>query len=321
MSDQVRADYDALSEVANRFGQEADRMKQVAGRLGHGADNLHRTSWIGKGAEAFYREMETEILPAFRRLENALKEASTVTKAISKLFQDAEQEAAGVVKAVGSSSGGGAAAGAGEGAMGGLAEGLAAAFGGLGGASGGGYGGAGGEGDLSSFPGTLQGLLQNAVGGLQLQARGSIITITIQRGGAQETSGLQYGMDNPARGGEAGGGSGGGAGPATEQQPQTPTGGGGGGGSDMGMGGSPYGGGSSMQMGGAIGQPGSPVWFNAAGGGRLAVHSASVVAAGAAPPAPGGNALPGIIAQVGATAGAAVLGVVGKSLAAKASGR
>ncbi len=89
----------------------------------------------------------------------------------------------------------------------------------------------------------------------------------------------------------------------------------------MGMGSSPYGGGSSMQMGGAIGQPGSPIWFNAAGGGKLAVHSASAVAAGIAAPAPGGNALPGIIAQVGATAGAAILGVVGKTVAAKASGR
>ena len=98
MANVVRTDYEALAEAAKGLNSEADRVKQIATRLDRGADNLKRSSWTGKGAEAFYREFEGSILPTYRRLEAALKEASQTMTALSEMFQQAEQEAAGYLR-------------------------------------------------------------------------------------------------------------------------------------------------------------------------------------------------------------------------------
>ena len=94
MANVVRVEYEVLAEVASRLSAEADQARKIGARLGQAADNLKRTAWTGKGADAFYREVEGNILPAYRRLETALKEASTTLKALSQMFQQAEQEAA-----------------------------------------------------------------------------------------------------------------------------------------------------------------------------------------------------------------------------------
>ena len=98
MANVVRTDYEALAEAAKGLNAEADRVRQIATRLDRGADNLKRSSWTGKGAEAFYRELEGSILPCYRRLEAALKEAGQTMTALGEMFQQAEQEAAGYLR-------------------------------------------------------------------------------------------------------------------------------------------------------------------------------------------------------------------------------
>ena len=329
MADKVtKADYEALTDAGNRFSQESDRIKQIAGRLGRGAENLKRTSWTGKGADAFFHEVETSILPMYRRLSDALKEASKVMKDLGKLFQDAEQEASATVKGTGGGSALGAGAEAGEGGGGigdAIASALGGAFGGAGGATGGGigdaiaaalggafggaFGGAGAAGDagdmggtdggdLESFPGTLQEALQNALGGAGLKPSGNIIEIVLKKGEAMADTGQQYGVDQPSGAGGGGGG----------QQ-------------DSGFGGGGQGGGASMVEGGSVGTPlgaGQGFWFGATPGSRLSSAGAALSAVGISPSAPaaGGNAV-SLLASLGASAGAAVLGIVGKAVVGK----
>jgi hypothetical protein len=59
-------------------------------------DTLEGGDWIGKGAKAFYREMGTEIMPSLKRLSDALQTADRITRQISQIMQDAEQEAAAI---------------------------------------------------------------------------------------------------------------------------------------------------------------------------------------------------------------------------------
>ena len=132
MANVVRVEYEVLAEVASRLSAEADQARKIGARLGQAADNLKRTAWTGKGADAFYREVECDILPAYRRLETALKEASTTLKALSQMFQQAEQEAASYLN-LGAATG---PADGGEGGPGGSADGGGAA-GSAGGAAGG----------------------------------------------------------------------------------------------------------------------------------------------------------------------------------------
>ena len=118
MPDRTRVDYEVLAQAASQFEKEAQRIRQTTQTLTRGAQALEQ-DWAGRGAEAFRREMESEIGPALKRLEQGLAEGGRVLKALSRLFEDAETEAAGYLKlnAEGGAgdSEGGAEGGAGEG--------------------------------------------------------------------------------------------------------------------------------------------------------------------------------------------------------------
>lgn len=90
----VRVDYEALAQVAARFQQRSQSTVQMAGQVRQSYARLQDDSWIGRGAEAFFREMDGEILPAVRRLIEALAEAANVTNAIVQNFQQSDQQAA-----------------------------------------------------------------------------------------------------------------------------------------------------------------------------------------------------------------------------------
>jgi len=107
---------------------------------------LEGGDWIGKGATAFYNEMNSAVLPAMKKLASALDTASQTTKKISQIVKRAEDDSAALFKAVLVGSAVGAAAGgqfAGAGAGGSGGAGSPGGTGGSGGA--GGTGGAGGQ--------------------------------------------------------------------------------------------------------------------------------------------------------------------------------
>jgi hypothetical protein len=81
-------------------------------RLQQAKDVLERGDWIGQGAKAFYREMNSEVLPSLKRLVAALQRASLLTLKIGQIVKQAEDEAASLLKLVGGSAGTSAAASA-----------------------------------------------------------------------------------------------------------------------------------------------------------------------------------------------------------------
>jgi len=96
MADQTKVDYEALQAVSQAFKQQADAMKRVQQTLKSKAQGI-RSTWIGKGATAFQKEFESEINPTYERLVGALNEGGKVIGDISKMFQDAEQEAKQII--------------------------------------------------------------------------------------------------------------------------------------------------------------------------------------------------------------------------------
>ena len=110
-----------------------------------------QTGWQGRGSQAFFSEMNGKVLPALRRLVQALAEANRVTKEIGQLVQTSDQQASGPFKNDGVAGGGaGAIAGGGSGSDGqGVTMGGAGGTVGAGGASSGGDGSGGTSGDGS----------------------------------------------------------------------------------------------------------------------------------------------------------------------------
>jgi WXG100 family type VII secretion target len=93
MTDEIRADYDQLEQVAGTFANQAQTvqgiLQQVLGRY----EDLENGGWIGMGADAFFTEMRGEVLPAVQRLIDALIEGGGATRDVAQVIKSAEQEA------------------------------------------------------------------------------------------------------------------------------------------------------------------------------------------------------------------------------------
>jgi len=90
----IQCRYDQLHRIAALFEQEAERTIQLHSRLSNNLDALENGGWEGRGSQAFFREMNQDILPAIQRLQRSLFQAQTTTLQIAAIFREAEKEAA-----------------------------------------------------------------------------------------------------------------------------------------------------------------------------------------------------------------------------------
>ncbi|HSR48304.1 MAG TPA: WXG100 family type VII secretion target [Anaerolineales bacterium] len=164
-----QASHDELPRISKGFRSESNRVKATIDRLNRVIQVLEGGDWIGEGATAFYNEMRTEVIPAMKRLMNALEMGASVTQQINQLVDELEQTTLGFFAVIlasfeGGSAGAGASAGAGVGGQAPVSGGgggggssssseQAGAGGGSGGSAGG--GGAGGGGGGGSWDGEI----------------------------------------------------------------------------------------------------------------------------------------------------------------------
>jgi WXG100 family type VII secretion target len=93
MAEEIRADYEQLETIAGQFAKQAQAIQQMLQKVQKSMDELENDGWIGRGSDAFFAEMQGEVLPASNRLHDALEEANRVTKEIIQTVQEAEDEA------------------------------------------------------------------------------------------------------------------------------------------------------------------------------------------------------------------------------------
>jgi WXG100 family type VII secretion target len=110
-SPQIRADHEQLSQIAKNFSREAANISRMLQRIKQQRDTLQGGDWIGEGAEAFYSEMQSEVLPALKRLSSAFEVSGRVTRQISQIMLQAEEDVARLFKGNGSAAGLGGAVG------------------------------------------------------------------------------------------------------------------------------------------------------------------------------------------------------------------
>lgn len=93
MSDEIRADYDELENCSSRFGNQSQAIQEMLQKVRSSMDKLENDGWIGRGSDAFFAEMNSDVLPATERLQQALDEACRITRDIAQTVQQAEEEA------------------------------------------------------------------------------------------------------------------------------------------------------------------------------------------------------------------------------------
>ncbi len=79
--------------MAQSFRAQSENITKQTQQLKSNMETLSGGDWIGKGAQAFYREMGDTVLPTMQRLQRALAEASRITQQISQIMKAAEDEA------------------------------------------------------------------------------------------------------------------------------------------------------------------------------------------------------------------------------------
>jgi WXG100 family type VII secretion target len=89
----VQSNYDQLSAISQRFNRQVEVCAGVRQRVQQALAPLQQGGWEGRGAAAFFSEMDQEILPTIQRLEHALNEGRLVVDEIVAIFQAAEAEA------------------------------------------------------------------------------------------------------------------------------------------------------------------------------------------------------------------------------------
>jgi WXG100 family type VII secretion target len=86
----VRVSYEMMKKFQNSFrGQEA-AVQQTTQKLTKVIEQLRGGDWIGEGATAFFNEMDSEVIPAMKRLQSAMAEGDKVSKEIEKLQHETE---------------------------------------------------------------------------------------------------------------------------------------------------------------------------------------------------------------------------------------
>jgi len=94
----IRGDYDLLAQISQIFTRHSTETQQMINRVNQAVSTLQGGDWLGKGANAFYREMEQEIFPSLKRLAAALNIAARTTRQIDKVLHEAEDEAARIFR-------------------------------------------------------------------------------------------------------------------------------------------------------------------------------------------------------------------------------
>ena len=92
MADEVKVNPDELADVQREFQNQSQSIQEMFQRTRSSMDQLE-PDWIGLGSDAFFEEMEGEVLPAVQRLQQALEQAGMVTGEILNIFQQADEEA------------------------------------------------------------------------------------------------------------------------------------------------------------------------------------------------------------------------------------
>jgi WXG100 family type VII secretion target len=98
MSDEIQANYDELEQISSQFSNQAQNIQAMQQKVRGSYAKLLDKGWIGAGANAFFDEMDSLIMPSQERLQDALEQAGQVTRTIAESVKQAEEDASGLFR-------------------------------------------------------------------------------------------------------------------------------------------------------------------------------------------------------------------------------
>lgn len=93
-----RLAYDIVKQVGDAMQSQQGSVQQTNQKLQSVFEQLKGGDWEGEGAQAFFTEMDEKVMPAMKRLADALSESDRVSKQIEKLAHEGEQAQVSIIK-------------------------------------------------------------------------------------------------------------------------------------------------------------------------------------------------------------------------------
>jgi WXG100 family type VII secretion target len=102
MADTTQIDYDQMQNIIKLFRSEQQEILNLLKQTDSKVEGLRGNQWIGKGADQFFNEMKTDVLPAVQKLAEALGAAGEAAQKIVEIFNSADEETKGYFSNIGS---------------------------------------------------------------------------------------------------------------------------------------------------------------------------------------------------------------------------
>ncbi len=122
----IRAEYDSLTKIEKTFARNADAVWETSRRIKQQVETLQSGDWTGRGASAFYEEVNSSVLPSMTGLGTAMEEAQQTTVDMIKLMRTTDEEMARLIHLMGDSGVAAASGGLASASVGGTFEGVGA---------------------------------------------------------------------------------------------------------------------------------------------------------------------------------------------------
>lgn len=102
----LRVNYDEARQIAQTLRAEGEDFARLHSQTRQKVEDLHK-AWSGEAAQSFEREMTDSLLPAAKRVSNALFAAEKTLIEILNIIRQADEETAGYFKGIGGDAGAG----------------------------------------------------------------------------------------------------------------------------------------------------------------------------------------------------------------------
>lgn len=94
----IKLDFDAFKNIEGSFRAQETATQQTIGKLNKVIEQLRGGDWFGEGATAFFNEMDSQVIPAMKRLQKVMGEGDRVSKEMERLQHECESNITSLFK-------------------------------------------------------------------------------------------------------------------------------------------------------------------------------------------------------------------------------
>jgi WXG100 family type VII secretion target len=87
-----RVHYDEMGAIVKSFRSEQAEIDALLKQTKSKVESLHNNQWVGQGAEKWFSEMESLVIPALGKLSHALGYAGDTAQKIHEVIHKGDEE-------------------------------------------------------------------------------------------------------------------------------------------------------------------------------------------------------------------------------------